>query len=763
MRLLCAIALVVVGFVPQASAQVTNPVPGDRPGGDFLGFALSTSDPQLCRIACQRHVRCRAYTFGPAARGTNARCWLKETIPDLVTTPPFQSGTRTGPSIAADPVVNEQPEDFTFEPGTDRLGSDFEHQSLPPGSAPTACAALCRGDARCLAYTFTHRDSVSACHLKDRVPQVSACAFCTSGRKIGNPEVPPSNIAMGNNTQRSVDPVRPLLVVIFDAMPGVRACSPGQIAPTRVGTYHPQQTVDYWRRFFFGPNEPNIARYFHRASGGKLSFVEAGILGPFNIPCLTAGRGQWTYQAALQQAVGAGFDFSRFDRNGDRTVSSDELSVVVIDNLSFGSAQSSPITGPVAGVAINPWTTIIGYQSQFWNFAHELGHHLDMMDVYGALSISRCFGTNLTLASCTATGNVGADRSQQFVSVYPDGYHRMFWGWAQPLIVNMRGRGGCYRLTAVPDRHSNPIIFFDPMRGPLGAARSEYYLVEHRSPSLNEFGDESGAMIQFRDLSGNPFGQAWNYDNDFNGSRTPNAGTLVWWVQIGPAGPAALTWNRPIRIIRGPNNILDSRRTGDDVDLRDGAGQRFAVLPGRNNVIDSTLAVDDLPLLDASPISTANPQATLPAPVPVPNRPAPPPVLLANSPPTQLTWLDGTVAPMTIRAGPVVASGGPTTVELEWGSVPLAIETTSASLVARRGSTLRLSGLFGASNFGGARRVELSGRPPLPSSSVTLAPRFWSCGEMQVDVPASTAAGNYELRIIGTAGEPTATANITVE
>ena len=54
----------------------------DRPGMDFLNFNLGLPDPNLCRAACYRNWRCRAWTFvRPGIQGPFARCWLKHSVP----------------------------------------------------------------------------------------------------------------------------------------------------------------------------------------------------------------------------------------------------------------------------------------------------------------------------------------------------------------------------------------------------------------------------------------------------------------------------------------------------------------------------------------------------------------------------------------------------------------------------------------------------------------------------------------------------------
>jgi hypothetical protein len=54
----------------------------DRPGTDYLSFDLQEPRAELCREACVRDARCKAFTYvNPGLQGPYARCWLKSTVP----------------------------------------------------------------------------------------------------------------------------------------------------------------------------------------------------------------------------------------------------------------------------------------------------------------------------------------------------------------------------------------------------------------------------------------------------------------------------------------------------------------------------------------------------------------------------------------------------------------------------------------------------------------------------------------------------------
>ena len=57
----------------------------DRPGYDYQSFDLPQPRPDLCREACMRQGRCRAFTYvNPGVQAPGARCWLKTSVPQPV-------------------------------------------------------------------------------------------------------------------------------------------------------------------------------------------------------------------------------------------------------------------------------------------------------------------------------------------------------------------------------------------------------------------------------------------------------------------------------------------------------------------------------------------------------------------------------------------------------------------------------------------------------------------------------------------------------
>ena len=58
----------------------------DRPGMDYKNFFLSVADPEVCQKACKDDSKtCKAWTYvKPGVQGSQARCWLKNAVPAVV-------------------------------------------------------------------------------------------------------------------------------------------------------------------------------------------------------------------------------------------------------------------------------------------------------------------------------------------------------------------------------------------------------------------------------------------------------------------------------------------------------------------------------------------------------------------------------------------------------------------------------------------------------------------------------------------------------
>jgi hypothetical protein len=79
----------VVSNAPPASGPPPAPAAGsmepgvNRNGNDIQNMDLPSPDPALCGAECDKNAQCVAWTYvKPGIQGPNARCWLKNPVPE---------------------------------------------------------------------------------------------------------------------------------------------------------------------------------------------------------------------------------------------------------------------------------------------------------------------------------------------------------------------------------------------------------------------------------------------------------------------------------------------------------------------------------------------------------------------------------------------------------------------------------------------------------------------------------------------------------
>jgi hypothetical protein len=152
----------------------------DRPGSDFANFDLPEARPHLCKEACMRDSRCLAFTYvNPGVQGPNARCWLKNSVPNPVANRCCTSGVKNARG-------GYEPQGGSgFEMNIDRPGYDFANFDLPQAN-PALCRDACMNNGTCLAFTYVNpgvQGPNARCWLKNSVPPATQNACCVSGVK----------------------------------------------------------------------------------------------------------------------------------------------------------------------------------------------------------------------------------------------------------------------------------------------------------------------------------------------------------------------------------------------------------------------------------------------------------------------------------------------------------------------------------------------------------------------------------------------------
>ncbi len=421
---------------------------------------------------------------------------------------------------------------------------------------------------------------------------------------------------------------RPLIVVILE----------GTNADGRLPITHSQSDYD---SLVFGPGDPSINNFYEEMSGGQFTWQKAGIIGPVTDPSPTTDH---KVQAVLLAADN--FDFSTFDTNNNNIVDPSELSILVVDNYTSGSGQTSPITGSVdlpggggQTIAIDIKVAAVGHRAVFDIYAHELAHCIDTLDLYG---FSGKCAFNVSLMG--AVVNSKASHFDWPRVDYLDIWHRMALGWIQPVIYDIRDGPGAAVINAAQlsfeDNAKRPIILYDSAQG-----TDEFYMLEYRTGAFDDgvrICEESDPAAHFtpewlKGYSGTNFASA-GYDLWFN-HEYRGGGMAIWYVQqeadkslshdkrrILPGGNDKLdseiedgsddvyTWikNNTVKVIDpGPNNVIDTEQVGDDgkqgdylclLTLTPGPNDRLSRGSAHRNVYNHSDGPLDVEWFDETPV-----------------------------------------------------------------------------------------------------------------------------------------------------------------
>jgi hypothetical protein len=166
-------ALLALGGATPACAQLGF----DRPGGDYASAPVPSGDPAVCAARCERDRSCRSWSFSyPSASGEQAMCWLKREVVPRARASCCVSGVRGAGVI--EPTLGET------EYSIDRVGGDYRSFDTPVDPRGKACAAACKADSHCRAWTYLrpgYGTAAAQCYLKDTIkpPRHNPC--CVSG------------------------------------------------------------------------------------------------------------------------------------------------------------------------------------------------------------------------------------------------------------------------------------------------------------------------------------------------------------------------------------------------------------------------------------------------------------------------------------------------------------------------------------------------------------------------------------------------------
>jgi len=481
------------------------------------------------------------------------------------------------------------------------------------------------------------------------------------------------------------------------------------------------------RARFFGAAAPTVAGYFRENSNSRFTFRDAGCIGPVMATDLTgdffgpdestfagamtarnnntAGEGREVIGLALANAAAAGFDFARFDANGNDVIETQELSVVMIypgpgdDGNGLNRGFTSPsFTSAGRTLRVEGSVAILGEAANFSTTLHEITHSLGPRDVYGSGMNSE----GLTLLSATSSTGPGDLRAWHL-----DPWHKIRLGWVEPRVMPITDEGNLAPLdipqsTAVDGAEARrPLILYDPRRG-----LNEYFLVEFRNRAPVMGGGYDAGMFDWRGSS---------------------RGVAVWHVAT-TADHAPLDVPG-IKITGGTNGRIDSIRGGDDEVANN------LLTPGPDRVLQSTRAGDDAFWSDQMVVVRG---VTNPGDAVARGNRGFSGLLRPDDGDFALTWLDGT-ASVRLRAAPASADGVRSYVEWARGARQVTARLDWSFTSAQVGTTIDLRGALGAVQNGRIPALRAAG------SLVPVTVTSWSPTVTRVTIPATVAPGRYDL------------------
>ena len=248
--------------------------------------------------------------------------------------------------------------------------------------------------------------------------------------------------------------------------------------------------------------KPNVRDYFRAVSREKLKLTNAGVVGPIEwLNGINWARDYYEpdNKADKQHVADVihllednGFDFNKWDKNGDNVITFDELLIVAVDNTGAGrgganrSAENGFVTLQRSPLKVQVRVVFVPQQFDFMTLVHELSHIIGAVDLYGDnWNKGECLSYYMTLMSCEPW--IADDKS----IVYLDPWHRWKLGWISPdnfLSLSGPPQIGLVGEAEIGDETwrdfwgtpSRPLILRNP-----NLNSNEYFLFEYRAASVD--------------------------------------------------------------------------------------------------------------------------------------------------------------------------------------------------------------------------------------------------------------------------------------
>jgi M6 family metalloprotease-like protein len=311
--------------------------------------------------------------------------------------------------------------------------------------------------------------------------------------------------------------------------------------------------ASYYEKLAFGPaparpfttpeNPASLSAFVKENSNGRFAFTRAGagVVGPLDMKDFYAvdpGPEQRSADIFARAAALGLVRFSEFDVNHDGSVGSDELTVVIVENivpLLPANRISKPIVVSDSGgnTTVSVAVAFVGTSTPFFQIAHETMHSLGARDLYASGN-----------ALLTTMGAYSFDSDDQ-CTVSLDAWHKLMFGWIEPRVFQVNVSSSAPIDFDRSTRPNGSALFWDPSHGP-----GEFFLLERRA-SIDQ---EESAPLYDANVADTGI-VIWHYAGVKSGAPTVAAcgapsliegGNVMW--KSGAVSPA-LTWANGMKSI----------------------------------------------------------------------------------------------------------------------------------------------------------------------------------------------------------------------
>jgi hypothetical protein len=224
--------------------------------------------------------------------------------------------------------------------------------------------------------------------------------------------------------------------------------------------------TDEIEKIVFGGGLPSVRNFFAWSSHGRFNYTDAGVAHVCGLPAESWIDNDHLLPAVLGQIGGT---VRQFDRDGNGVVTTEELTMLVLDDWDADGGQTVGSDWPLPGGATyHGYIATASSGASFFVWVHELGHTIGADDLYGSDALNNYLSTLY-----------GGTPNDPDAYLMMDAWHAFRLGWLRPDLIDLSQKtSGTVKLFCSDDDRAEvegALLFHDPKRG-----HDEYFLAEVR-------------------------------------------------------------------------------------------------------------------------------------------------------------------------------------------------------------------------------------------------------------------------------------------